>query len=136
MSGVDAWLTKLPEWAGTVPQWGVVLLLLIAVVRTSPNWLETWAKLRLARSNRNKERIEELELQVRECREQCDRETQALQQQIHGIREQRLAEQLSMMRAIVRMSGDPEVKKQLDLLEAMQISLMRTQHKEDGEADA
>lgn len=114
---------NIPSWAGTVPQWGLFLLFAIAVVRTSPQWLTTWVTLRLARSNRNADRIKELEGQVRECRTECDQKIETLHNEIHGLRTQRNAEQAIIMRAILRTSNDPDVRKRLELLEAMEASL-------------
>jgi hypothetical protein len=120
---VGAILKELPAWAGTVPQWGLFFLLLIAVVRTSPQWISAWVKMRLVRSNQNAERIRELVQQVRECRTECDEKIEALQLEIYGIRTQRVSEQIALMRAILRTVESPELRKQLELLEAMQISL-------------
>lgn len=120
---IDAWLDKIPPWAGTVPQWGLFIVLCIAVVRTSPQWLTVWSSLRLARSNRNRDRIQELEAEVHRCHHECQEKIGALQEVIQGLREQRNAEQLAIMRAIVRMSDDPAVKQQLQLLESMEASL-------------
>lgn len=113
----------LPAWFGTVPQWGMFLLLLIAVIRTSPQWLSTWASLKVARSNRNRERIIELEKQVHECQRECEEHKKYLREEINGLKQQRLAEQATIMRAILRMSNDPEVERQLHLLETIQATL-------------
>jgi hypothetical protein len=90
------------------------IALVIVAIRTSPAWLTTWSTLKLATSNRNAERIKELEAQVKAC-----------QETIEGLRKQRNHEQLVIMRAIVGMSSDPQVKQQLELLEAMEISLKK-----------
>lgn len=123
LSKIDTALDALPWWAGTVPQWGLVLLLAIAVVRTSPQWLSTWSTMRLAASNHNRDRIKDLEDEVHRCHRECEERIQILQDIVQGLREQRNAEQLAIMRAIVRMSGDPQVKHQLDLLESMEVKL-------------
>lgn len=130
---MDAWLDNLPNWFGTVPQWGMFVLLGIAIVRTSPQWLTTWSTLRLAKSNANAERIKVLEQQVRDCIAECSAHTRQLQDKIQGLQSQRNAEQLVVMRAIVGMSNDPAVKRQLELLEAMEISLARA--KREGAND-
>lgn len=114
---------KLPDWIGTVPQWGVFVLLAIAVVRTSPQWLTTWVTLRMERSNRTAARIAELEEQVAECQRECEEHKKILREEVHGLKAQRLAEQGILMRAILKMSNDPDVARQLQLLEAMQTSL-------------
>jgi hypothetical protein len=115
-------LDKLPDWVGTAPQWGLFIVFAIAVIKTSPQWLTTWSALRLAKSNRNSSRIKDLEEQVRVCREECDRDRRNFRIEIEGLRKQRNTEQLAIMRAIVRMSSDPEVKRQLELLEGIEIS--------------
>lgn len=114
-----------PNWLGTPLQAGTFIAVLIVALRTSPAWLTTWSTMRLARSNANAERIKHLEEQVRECRKECDDQTATLRNEIHGLRQQRNHEQLVIMRAIVNMSNDPAVKQQLELLEAMEISLNR-----------
>jgi hypothetical protein len=124
-----------PMWLGTPLQGGTFVLLLIFVVRTSPAWLTTWSSLRLAKSQRNTDRIKELEKQVKDCRAECDAQTRELQDQIQGLRQQRNTEQLVIMRAIVSMSGDPAVKQQLELLEAMEISLASSRRAAEGEAN-
>lgn len=123
MNGIGDLLKGLPSWAGTVPQWGLFFLLAIAVIRTSPHWLETWSAMRLARSNRNAERIRELEMQVKECRVECDTKIASLHSELFAMRTQRNQEQAVIMKAILRTSNDPEVRKRLDLLEAMEASL-------------
>lgn len=98
----------------------MVILLLIAVVRTSPQWLATVAAARTARSNRNAERITDLEAEIKKCREDCDRETELLRQHIHGMERQRNSEQRAIVRAILQTISDPSVKKQLEMLESIQ----------------
>lgn len=117
-------LDKIPDsiW-GTVPQWGVLIVLAIAVVRTSPQWLTTWVTWRLARSNRNRDRIIELEGQVKACRDECDEKIDKLHTEIFGLRTQRNASDAVIMRAILRTSNDPDVRRRLELLEAMEASL-------------
>lgn len=121
MGGLDSWLDKLPSWAGTAPQWGMFIVLAIAMVRTSPAWVQAWSAWKIAASNRNRSRIRELEQQVHDCHKECETKIAVLTMELHSMRAQRNAEQLSIMRAIVRMSGDPAVKQQLDLLEAIEI---------------
>lgn len=116
-------LDKIPSWIGTVPQWGVLVVLAIAVVKTSPQWLTTWVTWRLARSNRNRDRIIDLESQVRECRTECDEKIAKLHNEVFGLRTQRNASDAVIMRAILRTSNDPDVRKRLELLEAMEATL-------------
>jgi len=121
-----------PAWLGTPLQGGAFVLLLILAVKTSPAWLTTWSTMRLAKSNANAERIAALERQVKECRDECAAQERRLLDQIHGLRTQRNTEQLAIMRAIVRMSGDPMVKQQLELLEAMEIEFTQQEEDKDG----
>lgn len=123
MEGLDKFFDTLPPWLGTLPSWGIFILLCVAVVRTSPAWLTTWAQLRLAKSNENAQRIANLEQQVLDCIKDCDEHKKQAHKEIQGLRTQRNAEQLVIMRAIVSMSNDPVVKQQLELLEAMEVSL-------------
>lgn len=128
-----------PTWLGTPLQGGTLLILTIFLIRTSPAWYTTWSTLRLAKSNQNAERIKDLEQQIIDCRRDCDEQTNELRKEIQGLRQQRNSEQLVIMRAIVGMSGDPAVKQQLELLEAMEVSLARNGKRkaaEDGSQGA
>lgn len=123
MGEVVSVLRTWPEWAGSIPLWGVFVLLAIIAVRTSPQWLETWSRLKLAKEQRVASRITELEGRLADCEIRCTEEKRELRDEIEGLRRQRNAEQLVIMRAIVDMSNDPAVKQQLALLEAVEISL-------------
>jgi hypothetical protein len=131
MAGLDTALNSIPSWAGTVPQWGLVLLVAIAVVRTSPQWFETWVQARREWHDRHGRRIKDLEEQLAECRRECDEQREIHRTEIDGLRKQRNSEQLAIMRAIVRMSGDPAVKQQLTLLEAMEEGLAQAAEEQE-----
>jgi hypothetical protein len=126
---------EFPTWIGTVPQWGLFFVLLIAVIRTSPHWLETWSAMRVARTNRNADRIRELEGQVRECRAECDEKIGRLHNEIYGLRTQRNAEQAALLRAILRTIDNPELRKQLELLESLEIGLRASPSLENDDVE-
>lgn len=128
---LDAMVDKFPGWVGTVPQWGMFILLAIAVVRTSPQWLSTYSSMRLAASNRNRDRIRELEEEVHRCHRECEERIGKVGKELQGMRDQRVTEQLALMRAVVRMSGDPQVKQQLELLEAIQAGRIAAANQQD-----
>lgn len=121
---------QLPSWAGTFPQWGMLVTVLVVAIRVVPvlrkqtldsqagqvkEYAETCAALRAE--------VSELMDKLHACERQCAKDKKDLQEELHGMQKQRLAEQGAIMRAIVRMSGDPEVKKQLELLETMEATM-------------
>lgn len=106
---MDEFLNSLPTWAGTVPQWGMLLSFVFAV------WKLSFADSTAIRKEMAA-RIEKL----KDDHEQCTQDLDQLRNELHGMRQQRIDEQLAIMRAIVRMSNDPDVKRQLALLESME----------------
>jgi membrane protein insertase Oxa1/YidC/SpoIIIJ len=123
MEEVGFILKNWPAAAGSIPMWGVFFMVLVIAIRTSPQWLDTWSKMKLAKAQRVAGRINELEARLAACEKECAERERSLHNEIQGLRQQRNAEQLVIMRAIVSMSGDPQVKQQLELLEAMEIGL-------------
>jgi len=120
----------LPAWFGSVPQWGMFILLLIAVVRTSPQWLESLIKAAQARRDRTQTRITELEKAVKECQDECAKQTQVLndtirdlEEQMHGMRRQHIQEQISLVNAIIESVDNPLLKKMLGALESVRQNL-------------
>lgn len=134
-------LKGLPNWVGSVPQWGMFILLLIAVVRTSPQWLGVWSNMKLQASNRVATRITELESNLREahrdydekiqkCRDDCDKQTKFLQDEIGdledaiaGMRKQHIQEQISLINTIIESVDAPQLKLFLRTLETVQRNL-------------
>lgn len=123
-------IANLPDWTGTVPQWGMFLLFLLTAVKAIPilrkqtldsqasqvkQYADTCTALR--------QELRELSDKLMECEDKCAQDIKMLHEEILGLRTQRLSEQGTIMRAILRYSNDPEVKKQLELLEHIQASL-------------
>jgi len=102
-------MSSLPTWAGTIPQWGMLCGFFFAV------WKLSFADSTAIRKEMAA-RIESL----KDDHERCTSDLENLRTELHGMRQQRTDEQLAIMRAIVRMSNDPDVKRQLDLLESME----------------
>lgn len=113
----------IPSWIGTVPQWGMLIVLCIAIVRTSPQWLS--ALLTAAHNKRASyaNRITELEEAVKFCREECDRQTGLLYEEIHGMRRQHVQEQISLINSIIQSVDAPQLKLFLRTLESVQRNL-------------
>lgn len=109
--------------SGTAPQWGVLFLLAVVVVRTSPQWLTVWSTLKLARQERVAARITELETSVRECREECDRQTDSLHQKLRNEAEQRVQSEISLVSTLVQIVDAPQLRAILTALESRKTIL-------------
>jgi hypothetical protein len=120
---MEEFVKILPSWMGTVPQWIIVGSLILALIKIIPIMRQQNIDSNRTTIGTLITRIDVLRQEVKDCRELCDEDTGKLKEEIHGLRTQRLAEQATLMRAILRTSNDPEVRKQLEILEAMQASL-------------
>lgn len=116
-------IKDLPVWAGTVPQWGMFILLAIAVVRVSPQWLNSLLTATQNKRASQGQRITELEEAVKFCREECDRQTEMLHKEIHGLRRQHIQEQISLINTIIQSVDAPQLKLFLRTLESVQRDL-------------
>lgn len=116
-------VNDLPVWAGTVPQWGMFVLLAIAVVRVSPQWLSSLLTATQNKRASQGKRITELEEAVRFCREECDRQTEILHNELHGMRRQHVQEQISLINTIIQSVNAPQLKLFLRTLESVQRDL-------------
>ena len=114
----------LPSWVGTLPQWGILLSFVFAM------WKITFADSTAMRKELNV-RISELKRDHSECVARMLH----LQKTIDGMRRQRVSEQIAMMRAILRTVEDPTLRKQLEMLEALEINLQYV-GEVTGDADA
>lgn len=104
-------VSSLPSWAGTLPQWFILVSFLFAMYRLS--FTDNAAIRRELAA-----RIETLKSDHVECIEKLKK----LQDEIEGMRVQRIAEQIAMMRAILRTVEDPALRKQLEMLESLQVN--------------
>lgn len=107
MNGV---LSSMPVWAGTVPQWGMLLTFFFAVYKLSFTDAAAIRKEMIGRING-------LKKDHQECEERLDKAFD----KIRGLERQRISEQIAIMRAILRTVEDPGLRNQLGMLEAMQM---------------
>jgi hypothetical protein len=103
-------VTSMPSWAGTIPQWGILLSFVFAV------WKISFADSTAIRKELSK-RIEELKADHSTCLTTL----QHLQDSLNGMRKQRVSEQIAIMRAILKTVEDPALRKQLEMLEALNL---------------
>lgn len=64
--------------------------------------------------------VANLRAELRACEKECGARLKHLQEEISGMRDQRNQEQVSMIRAILQSVENPDLRKQLELLEAVQ----------------
>lgn len=64
--------------------------------------------------------VANLRNELRACEKECGAKVKALHAEISGMRDQRNQEQVSMIRAILQSVENPDLRKQLELLEAVQ----------------
>jgi hypothetical protein len=104
--GLDlpAWML---QYLGTVPQWGMFFLLLIVFIRTSPDIMKAWFEQAKAKREQHGNRITELEAQVKECREECDKVHADYRKEILGLQAQSIQEQLSLVSIIMQTVDNP-----------------------------
>lgn len=119
------WLTS-----GTPPQWALLVIVIIAVLRYGPIWHKQVIDAQADKRLRYSVRIGELEDKLRKLRSDCDQETanlkkeiKGLHDEINGLRAQRITEQMAIIRGILQTVDSPELKRQLSMLEAVQIAI-------------
>jgi hypothetical protein len=113
------------RWFGTPSQIALLVIVLVTLIKTWPIIQKQLGDVMLAREGRYGARITHLESELKKCHEECTEKIDKLNNTIYGMRKQDFAKQHAIMRAIVRMSNDPDVKQQLVLLEAMEVSASR-----------
>jgi len=116
-------LAKIPDWVGTAPQWGMFILLVIAFIRVSPEWLRILVEDQRAKRNRLGGRISELEAEIKRCHNECDQRIRAVQNELWGQRRQNIQAQISLVNTIIQTVDAPELKKFLAVLENVQATL-------------
>lgn len=123
-------MKDLPSWVGTAPQWAMMILLAIAVVRTSPQWLEAMFTAVQNRRSADRKRITELEAAIAECRRLCDEQDARLQQKIEDLQHklsnealQRVQSEISLVHTLIQIVDAPALKAVLTALERRQTLL-------------
>lgn len=109
-----------PQWIGTPSQLALVVIVILALIKAWPIIQAKVLEATLVREGRYGERIQHLESELKRCHEECNVKIERQNTIIMGMRDQRSAEQLAMMRAILRTIEDPVLRKQMEMLEAMQ----------------
>jgi hypothetical protein len=109
-----------PEWLGTPSQLALLVIVILALIKMWPIIQAKVLEATLVREGRYGERIKHLEEELQRCHEECSKKIESLRDTIMGMRDQRAAEQIAMMRAILRTVESPELRKQLEMLEALQ----------------
>lgn len=113
---------------GSPAQVALFGLALITLIKTWPILQKNVIDARESREGRYGQRISHLEMELRRCHEDCSEKIAVLDSVIHGMRNQRTAEQIAMMRAILRTVEDPTLRKQLEMLEALNTSVTPATH--------
>ena len=132
-----AMLDGMPDWLGTIPQWGMfgaLAAILIALIKLAPAWRQQTLDQKNKDTERDdteqdrlREEIRVLREEFRECREECDAQTHALHEEIWGMRKQNIAEQISLINIILNTVDAPELKTLLHVLENVKSSLARAE---------
>lgn len=110
------------NWFGTVPQW-MMLIVLVIIAFKPPELFKIWSANAAARHDRVGRRISELEAAVIQCRADCDRETRELHQQLLNRDHQRIQEQISLISIIMQSVDNPLLKRMLDQMQSIQRTL-------------
>jgi hypothetical protein len=132
MDEVTAFMSGIPSWAGSVPMWFLLATVIGTLIKTWPAIMERVEVAKARKSVAFKDRIAELEAQVKDCWEKCDardaeatREIRGLHDEIFGLRKQHMQEQISFARAILDSLGkdSPQLSVLLKAMENGQRSL-------------
>lgn len=107
---------------GTPAQVALFTLIFITLIKVWPILQKNVLDAQNSREGRYGQRISDLERDLRRCHEECQERINHLDKIIAGMRTQRSAEQIAMMRAILRTVEDPGLRKQLELLEALSMT--------------
>src|SRR5690242_5999494 len=136
---VSAMIERLPEWAGTVPQWFLFASVLITFIKLYPvmkkqhtdaasrqveQYETTCARLRAD--------VSELIDRVTECEESCRNDKNALEEKILGLRRQQIADQIALVNTIIHNVDAPELKTLLSAMEKVQLGLRHVQIIQDS----
>jgi RNA binding exosome subunit len=113
---------------GTPAQFATLALVLIALIKVWPIIQKQLHDITNQREGRYGERIKWLESELHKCHEECTEKIKALTEIVDGLKAQRIAEQIAMMRVILRTIDDPSLRKQLEMLEALQMTTDHVTH--------
>lgn len=135
---------EVPQWlaSGTAPQWGVFVVVLLALIRMSLPWrklhIDAATQIRSELQARVKELKQdckdchhevavvraEADKAIQECRADCDKQTDALKEALLQRDRQRIQEQISTISAIINAVGDnPQLKTLLKTFESVQVAM-------------
>jgi hypothetical protein len=123
----SSWLTS-----GTPPQWALLVICVVAFLRYGPTWQKQALEAAANRRSGQGARITELENKLRELRINCDKEALELRNEIRGLhteldglRRQRVSEQIAIISGILQTVDSPDLKRQLQMLESVQLTVGR-----------
>jgi hypothetical protein len=127
---MEAYLDRLPEQLGTIPQWGMFIALLALLVKQVIPWrqqtLDRDAKFC---ENLTKE-VSDLRAELKQCEQDCTAKSKALHEELFGMRRQHIQEQISLINTIMRSVDSPELLGMIKLLERVEQNLQVTRHNE------
>jgi len=129
--------TEFTQLMGTVPQWGLLAAVIIALIRLVPTWRAQSLKKRKDDIDGWRDECEKLRAELERCEAQCRKEIGDLHDEIFGLRKQHIQEQISLINVILQSVDAPELKTLLKMLESVQITLQaqraaHREHKEEG----
>jgi len=134
-------LSDLPSWAGTVPQWAMLLVVIAAAIKLIIPWRQqvidkevTQVAAYAAECQSLRSEVRELSTELRDCEDRCDKEIRGLHEEILGLRKNQVQEQISLINVIMRSVNNPELQSLMLMLESVQSSLKRKEGAQDGEA--
>lgn len=126
---------------GTISQLGTFGAIIIAVIMIYPKLKEQdqshAERMCAALSSEVVQLRDRLLACERECQESkalAAREIKELHDQLYAMRDQRMQEQISMISAILQTVDNPELRKQLVMLESVQAGLRVQKERRDAEA--
>lgn len=105
---------------GSVAQVGTFLAVIIALIGAYVKLRDrgmTHAEVMCAQLTNE---VASLRAELRACEKECSAKVKDLHAEISGMRDQRNQEQASMIRAILQSVENPDLRRQLELLEAVQ----------------
>jgi uncharacterized membrane protein (DUF106 family) len=132
----------LPPWLGTAPAWGLLVLAVIAAIKTWPLVHKNLLDAKERRESRYSQRITELEQAVKTCQQECDDHKEALRVELRNLEEKRLGDrkqhlqdQISLVSILVKNIDNPLLDRVLQQLQSTQRSLPHELTGVIGDAD-
>lgn len=126
----------MPDWIGTVPAWGMFILMVMTAIKTYPLIQKNLLDAREGRESRYGKRISELEEAVAQCQRECAEQTQKLLNEIAGLRRNHIQEQISLVSAIIESVDNPLLKQLLTTMQSVQRTLPQVEFVGGVEGDA